>query len=170
MLDAKIKLCNGLSNGSNIDCEELRTRNQTLSSILTFAAWCEHALVLQLLNRVFKRLQHHWNIFDNKGKVESMLNESLKNRLNLIQHAFNELLTFLYSFNNVGWPVHTPNIWFNKVLNAYWSKCWNRSQSSYGMRDQYSRDWNEHSNSSLSFRDFNGIFKIWCEKCTIVEQ
>ena len=40
-----------------------------------------------MLSKFWNRLNGPFNIFENKGKVESMLNEIL----NSIQHAFNKL-------------------------------------------------------------------------------
>ena len=48
-----------------------------------------------------------FNIFNNKGNVEAMLNESL-NQIKLIQHTFNNLSAFFYALNNVERPVQTP--------------------------------------------------------------
>ena len=60
-----------------------------------------------------------FNIFKNKGNVEVMLNESL-NQFELIQHTFNKLSAFFYTFNNVGRPVQTPPTFGSTtVLNAF---------------------------------------------------
>ena len=47
-----------------------------------------------------------FNIFENKGKFESMLNESL-NLLTLDSTRFQKALNIFYAFNNVGGPVQT---------------------------------------------------------------
>ena len=44
----------------------------------------------------------------------------------MIQHAFNKLSTFLRYQQCWTTCSNAPNIWFNKALNASWSKCWNR--------------------------------------------
>ena len=50
-----------------------------------------------------------FNVFKNKGSVESMLNESLNQfKLILIQYAFNKLSTFCYTFDSVEQPVQMP--------------------------------------------------------------
>ena len=56
-----------------------------------------------MLNEVFKRLQRH-NIFESKGKVESMLNKS-SFETNLIQHASTRF-QHLLPFPHVGRPVN----------------------------------------------------------------
>ena len=46
----------------------------------------------EMLNGLFKPLQHHSTVFEKKGNVVWVLNESI-NRFNLIQHTFNKLST-----------------------------------------------------------------------------
>ena len=51
-----------------------------------------------------------FNIFENKGQVESMLNESL-NRFNVDSTCLQQAFNIFYAFNNVGRPVqiNAPN-------------------------------------------------------------
>ena len=101
------------SNGSNIA--------QTIDAILTFAAWCEHACVLQLYNCV--QMASTPTFSRTKEKLNQMLNESL-NRFKLDSTSFQH---FLRRFQQCRTTCsNAPNIWLNKVLNTCWSKCWNR--------------------------------------------
>ena len=58
-----------------------------------------------------------FNIIENKGKVESILNESL----NQIKFDSTWAFNIFHTFNNTERPgrSNAPDIWFNKVLNAY---------------------------------------------------
>ena len=47
-----------------------------------------------------------FNIFENKGTFESIMNESL-NLLKLDSPRFQKALNIFYAFNNVGGPVQT---------------------------------------------------------------
>ena len=70
------------------------------------------------MNEVFKRLQRKFNIFKNKGNVESMLNESL-NQFTSDSTHFQQAFNILYAFNNVERPVQTPPTFGSTtVLNA----------------------------------------------------
>ena len=55
---------------------------------------------------MLKTFKRPFNIFENKGKVESMLNESL-NRIKRDSIRFQQAFNFFYVFNNVGRPVQT---------------------------------------------------------------
>ena len=46
-----------------------------------------------------------FNIFDNKGNVESMFNESL-NQFKFDSARFQQAFNIFYTFNNVGRPLH----------------------------------------------------------------
>ena len=51
-----------------------------------------------------QRASTPFNVLENKGKVESMLNESL-NRLELDSTRFQQAFNIFHAFNNVGRPV-----------------------------------------------------------------
>ena len=62
-----------------------------------------------MLGECRNRLNGPFNIFENKGKVGSMLNESL-NRFKLDSTRFQQVFNIFYVFNNVGRPVQTHRI------------------------------------------------------------
>ena len=89
-----------------------------------------------------------FNIFENKGKVQSMLNESL-NRFKFdstrFQQAFNTFLRFQQYWTSCS---NAPDIWFNKVLNACWSKCWNRFNGPLKMSVPSARSFSRHKHQN----------------------
>ena len=63
-----------------------------------------------------------------------MLNENLnrfKRDSTRFQQAFNIFLCFQQCWTTCS---NAQNIWFNKVLNTRWSKCWNRTLICHGNR------------------------------------
>ena len=59
-----------------------------------------------------------FNIFKNKGNVESMLNESF-NQFKFDSTHFQQAFNIFYAFNNVGQPVQNPPTFGSTtVLNA----------------------------------------------------
>ena len=74
-----------------------------------------------MLGECRNRLNGPFNIFENKGKVGSMLNESL-NRFKLDSTSFQQVFNIFYVFNNVGRPVQTHRIFGS-------TKCWMQGEA-----------------------------------------
>ena len=77
--------------------------------------------VERMLGKCWNCLNRPFNIFENKGKIESMLNESL-NRFKLDSTRFQQAFNIFYVFNNVGRPVQTHRIFGS-------TKCWMHVQA-----------------------------------------
>ena len=75
-----------------------------------------------------RKLSHIWGHSTFREQRKSWIDVEWKFKpiLNLIQHAFHKLSTFLRFQQCWTTCSNAPNIWFNKALNASWSKCWNR--------------------------------------------
>ena len=87
--------------------EELRTGNQTLPSRFCGLVSIRWACVCStIVERSVQRASTPFNIFENKGKVESILNEIL-NRFKFDSTRFQQAFNNFYAFNNVGRPVQT---------------------------------------------------------------
>ena len=74
-----------------------------------------------MLGECRNRLNGPFNIFENKGKVGSMLNESL-NRFKLDSTRFQQVFNIFYVYNNVGRPVQTHRIFGS-------TKCWMQGEA-----------------------------------------
>ena len=108
MLDTKTKLCRGPFKRFQHCANDRRH--------IDFCGLMWVVCILQLLNRSVQTASTPSNIFENKGKVESMLNESL-NRFKLDSTRFQQAFNIFYAFNSVGPPVQTHPTFGS-------TKCW----------------------------------------------
>ena len=74
-----------------------------------------------MLGECRNRLNGPFNIFENKGKVGSMLNEGF-NRFKLDSTRFQQVFNIFYVYNNVGRPVQTHQIFGS-------TKCWMQGEA-----------------------------------------
>ena len=103
------------NNFAKFDREELRTRNQTTCRHIHLATVCS-----TIVEQSVQTPSTPFNIYENKRKVESMLNESL-NQFKPYSTRFQQAFRIFYAFNNVGWPVQTHPTFGT-------TKCWTHGE------------------------------------------
>ena len=96
---------------AKFDCEELRTKNHSLSHPgklrhFDFCGLMWACVCSTIVEQSVETASTPFNIFENKGKVESTLNENL-NRFKLDSTRFQQAFNIFYAFYNVGRPVQT---------------------------------------------------------------